>query len=207
MNPLVPLTALFIYLWILFFINIWIIPNPEIIIEYIKTLNLELILIIMFIIILLESIIYIWFYLPGQFIAVLLVITYSKSIIDIFYLTIISIIAVTIWAFINYNIWYFISKENKTKTKNIDYKKLLFSMIHINTIALFVFDQWIKKAPKKIIYMTWLLNIPYYFLIIWVTYLLKDEIMTISENSYILIFILILWFIYSFIKNKYKLIN
>lgn len=206
MKPLVPLSALMIYIVIVLLINNWLIPNPENIIDYIRGLDINMVLFFMFLIILLESIIYIWFYLPWQFIAVLLVITYSQNFIDIIYLTFISILAVTIWAFINYNLWKLLSKKEKTETK-INYKKLLFSMIHINTIALFVFDQWIKKAPKKIIYMTWLLNIPYYFLIIWVTYILKDEIMTLSENWFIIIFLLLIWFIYSLIKNKYKLIN
>lgn len=212
MKPLIPLSALLIYLSILWLINLNIIPDPIEIINYIKNFDLQTILILMFLVILLESIIYIWFYLPGQFIAVLLVLSYSKNIYDILYLTLISIIAVTIWAFINYYLWYFISRNKKTDIKkedikNINYKKLLFSMIHINTIALFIFDQWIKKAPKKIIYITWLLNIPYYFLIILITFLLKDEVMSLSENSYIVIVLLIIWLLYSLYINKFKFIK
>lgn len=212
MKPLIPLSALLIYLSILWLINLNIIPDPIEIINYIKNFDSQTILILMFLVILLESIIYIWFYLPGQFIAVLLVLSYSENIYDILYLTLISIIAVTIWAFINYYLWYFISKNKKTDIKKedikkINYKKLLFSMIHINTIALFIFDQWIKKAPKKIIYITWLLNIPYYFLIILITFLLKDEVMSLSENSYIVIVLLIIWLLYSLYINKFKFIK
>jgi len=212
MKPIIPLSALLIYLGILWLINLNIIPDPIEIINYIKNLELNTIIILMFLVILLESIVYIWFYLPGQFIAVLLVLSYSKNIYDIFYLTLISIVAVTIWAFINYYLWYFIARNKKTEIKKeeikkIDYKKLLFSMIHINTIALFIFDQWIKKAPKKIIYITWLLNIPYYFLIILVTYLLKDEVMSLSENSYIIIVLLTIWLLYSLYINKFKFIK
>ena len=156
----------------------------------------------MFLIILLESIVYVGFYLPGQFIAVLLVVSSTDGISEIWYLTLVSIIAVTVWALINYHLWYFLSKRNGYIQKNIEYKKLLFSLIHINTLSLFILDQWSKQVPKKIIYLTWLLNLPYYFLMILVTYLLQDQILTISENSYIILILLLLWLIYSIYTNK-----
>jgi hypothetical protein len=114
----------------------------------------------------------------------------------------VSIIAVTVWAIINYHLWYYLSKSNGYMQKNIEYKKLLFSLIHINTLSLFILDQWSKHVSKKIIYLTWLLNLPYYFLMILVTYLLQDQILTISENSYIIIILLLLWLIYSIYTNK-----
>jgi membrane-associated protein len=49
-------------------------------------------------IIFLESIIYLGFYLPGQFIAVILVISSVRSIGDIVPLTLVSILAVTLSA-------------------------------------------------------------------------------------------------------------
>lgn len=197
MNPIIPLSAIIIYSIILILIWNNIIPDPIIISEYIKNIDSEVILLILFIIILLESIIYIWFYLPWQFIAVLLVFSYATGIKDILILSIISILAVTIWAYINYYLWYLLFRKKWYSEKKINYKNLLFSMIHINTIALYIFDQWQKQAPKKIIYLTWLLNFPYYILIIWVTFLLKNEILSISENSYILFWILFLWLLYS----------
>lgn len=203
MNPIIPITAILIYILMLLLIYFNIIPDPLLIVEYIKNIDWTIIYLIMFLIILLESIVYLWFYLPWQFIAVLLVISYTKWLNEILYLTFISIIAVTFWAFINYYLWYFLSKNSEKKKEKIDYKKLLFSIIHINTISLFIFDQWIKKAPKKIIYLTWLLNLPYYFLMILITYLLKDKVMYISENSYLILVILFLWLFYS-IYNKYN---
>jgi len=203
MNPIIPLSAIIIYSTILILIWNNIIPDPQTISEQIKNIDTSIIFLILFIIILLESIIYIWFYLPGQFIAVLLVFSYATKFEDILILSIISVIAVTVWAYINYYLWYLFFKNKLYKKEKINYKNLLLSMIHINTIALYIFDQWQKQAPKKIIYLTWLLNFPYYFLIILITYLLKNEILSISENSYILFWILTLWLIYS-IYNKYK---
>ncbi len=204
MNPFVPVSAIIVYTLVLLWIYFGVLPDPIIISEYIKNFDSSLIFFILFLIILLESIVYLGFYLPGQFIAVLVVFSYAKNFYDIFILSIISIFAVTLWAIINYSLWYFISKKSVQKQKKIDYKNLLFSMIHINTIALYIFDQWQKRAPKKIIFLIGLFNFPYYLLIIWVTYLLKNEILSVSENSFILYGILFLWLWISIYQNKKK---
>lgn len=202
MNPFVPVSAIIVYTLVLLWIYFGILPDPTIISEYIKNLNSSFIFLILFLIILLESIIYLGFYLPGQFIAVLVVVGYAAKIQDIILLSFVSILAVTLWAIVNYSLWYFLAKNDTQKQEKIDYKNLLFSMIHINTIALYMFDQWQKKAPKKIIFLTGLLNFPYYLLIIWVTYLLKNEILSVSENSFILYGILFLWLWISLYQNK-----
>ncbi|MCP4524085.1 MAG: hypothetical protein GY828_07800 [Candidatus Gracilibacteria bacterium] len=201
MKPIIPLTAIIVYLLMILGIYFNIIPDPLIIIEYIKSIDGNVIYLIMFFIILLESIVYLGLYLPGQFIAVLLVVSYAKGLHDIVYLTIISIFAVTIGAFINYYLGYFLSSNSRKQSK-IDYKKLFLSLIHINTIALFIFDQGTKKSPSKIVYLTGLLNLPYYFLIIMVTFLLQDEIIMVSEKSYIVFSLLLIWLIYSLFNNK-----
>jgi membrane-associated protein len=188
----------------LFLIWTGILPDPWMITEYIQTMDSSLIFFILFLMILLESIIYVWFYLPGQFIAVLVVFSYASSFLDVLFLSLISIIAVTVWAFINYNLWYYYFKNKNETQETIHYKSLLISMIHINTIALYIFDQGQKAAPKKIIYLTGLLNFPYYILIIWVTFLLKNEILSMSENAYVLFGILFLWLWYSVYKEKQK---
>lgn len=202
MNPFVPVSAIIVYTLVLSWIYLGILPDPTFISEYIRNLNSSFIFLILFLIILLESIIYLGFYLPGQFIAVLVVIGYAAKIQDIVLLSVVSILAVTLWAIINYSLWYFVSKKSIKKQEKIDYKNLLFSMIHINTIALYIFDQWQKRAPKKIIFLTGLLNFPYYLLIIWITYLLKNEILSVSENSFILYGILFLWLWISLYQNK-----
>ena len=202
MNPFIPASAIFVYSVVLLWIYFGILPDPSMLWEYIKTFNSSIIFLVLFLIILLESIIYLWFYLPGQFIAVLVVIGYAAKIQDIILLSLVSILSVTLWAIINYSLWYFLAKNDTQKQEKIDYKNLLFSMIHINTIALYMFDQWQKKAPKKIIFLTGLLNFPYYLLIIWITYLLKNEVLSVSENSFILYGILFLWLWISVYQNK-----
>jgi membrane-associated protein len=97
-----------------------------------------------------ESIIYIGFYLPGQFIAVILVISGSDSVWDILPLTLVSLLAVTIAAMVNYTIGS-LFRENDQRSTKIDYKKLLLSMIHINTLALALFEAGKMRYPKWII--------------------------------------------------------
>lgn len=202
MNPFIPASAILVYSVVLLWIYFGILPDPSMLWEYIKTFNSSIIFLVLFLIILLESIIYLWFYLPWQFIAVLVVIGYAAKIQDIVLLSLVSILAVTLWAIINYSLWYFLSKNSSKKQEKIDYKNLLLSMIHINTIALYMFDQGQKKAPKKIIFLTGLLNFPYYLLIIWITYLLKNKVLSVSENSFILYGILFLWLWISLYQNK-----
>lgn len=202
MKPIIPLSAIIIYAIILGWISAEIIPDPSMIAEYIQGMDSSVVFLILFLIILLESIVYIWLYLPGQFIAVLLVFSYAVKFWDILTLSVVSIVAVTLGAFINYNLGYYFFRNKENARSYINYKNLLISMIHINTIALYMFDQGQKAAPKKIIWLTGLLNLPYYILIIWVTYSLKNQVLSVSENPYILFFILFLWLIYSLYKDR-----
>ena len=121
MNPIIPITAILIYSLMTLWIYFSIIPDPLLIVEYIKNIDWKVIYLIMFLIILLESIVYVWFYLPWQFIAVLLIVSYTQSLYDILYLTVISIIAVTCWAFINYYLGYFLSNKSEKNQKKINY--------------------------------------------------------------------------------------
>jgi membrane-associated protein len=64
MKPIIPLSAIIIYALLLILISTGLLPDPVMISEYIKNLDSAIIYYILFIIILLESIIYIGFYLP-----------------------------------------------------------------------------------------------------------------------------------------------
>jgi membrane-associated protein len=102
-------------------------------------------------IIFLESIIYVGFYLPGQFIAVILVIASAESWMDVIPLTHVSIVAVILSAGVNYALGSFFRTKDEKKETKIDWRKLLLSIIHINTLALALFDAGKYHAPKKII--------------------------------------------------------
>lgn len=205
-HSIVPLSALIVYLLFEMLVFLEILPNLSSM--FIST-NFEFSLFFMFFIILLESIIYIGFYLPGQLIAVILVTQNSQGFGGILLLTLVSFFAVTLSSLINYHLGTIISrKESYSKNSNLDIKKLLLSMIHINTLAMFMFEQGIEKKNIKIAFLSGFLNIPYYLLLISLTYLFKDEIMLVAQNPYILYVLLILWLIYGVYRDvKKKTVN
>jgi membrane-associated protein len=196
----IPLSALLIYSFIFVLMYIGVLPDLS---NLFNSVSLgPTLFFYLFLIIFLESIIYLGFYIPGQFIAVLLITQSSYGFLGVIGLTLISIVAVILAATINYYLgYYFSDKKNNIKEK-IDYKKLLLSMIHINTLALFMFEQGTKKGPKKLILLTGFLNLPYYFVIIGITYYFKDSILGLAENPYTVFIILLIWLGYSIAKDK-----
>ncbi|MFP4402179.1 MAG: hypothetical protein ACLFPL_03010 [Candidatus Nanoarchaeia archaeon] len=201
---IVPLSALIIYSFIELAIYLNYLPEFSYILN---SVSFQESLLFMFIIIFLESIIYIGFYLPGQLIAVILVTQNSQGMSGIFLLTIMSFLAVTLSALINYYVGRVISfKKNSHSyltTEKIEIKRLLLSMIHINTLALFMFEQGLERKSIKIVFFSGLLNIPYYFILILLTYYFKDEILLVAENSYGLFLLLLLWLGYG-VYEEYR---
>lgn len=199
-HVIIPLSALIIYSIIELLIAIQILPGYS---SLMNTSNFEFSLLFMFIIIFLESIIYIGFYLPGQLIAVILVTQNSQGIQGVFLLSIVSFFAVTLSSLTNYYIGKTLSRDNCDINYKFQIKKLLLSMIHINTLALFMFEQGLRKQDIKIVFLGGLLNIPYYLLLITLTYVFKEEILSFAENPYGLFILLFLWLIYG-IYQEYK---
>lgn len=198
-HVVVPLSALIVYILFEMLVYLEILPNLS---SMFTSTNFENSLIFMFIIILLESIIYIGFYLPGQLIAVILVTQNSQGIQGILLLTFVSFFAVTLSSLINYYLGSIISKrENKSKNSSLDIKTLLLSMIHINTLAMFMFEQGIERKNITIAFLSGFLNIPYYLILISLTYFFKDEILLVAQNPYILYVLLILWLIYGVYRD------
>jgi membrane-associated protein len=198
-----PFFSLAVYLTIWGLMSLGILPDISILFTLSATLDPSILLILMGLIIFAESIIYVGFYLPGQFIAVILVISGSDSLWDILPLTLVSLIAVTLAASVNYTIWYFFRSGDQQPT-GIDYKKLLLSMIHINTLALALFEAGKMRYPKWVIGVVGLLNLPYYLLMIWVVYQFQDAARALGENPYYLLIALIIWCGYSMWKAQKK---
>ena len=113
-------------------------------------------------------------------------------------------IAVTLSASVNYalgSLW----RERNARISRIDYKRLLLSMIHINTLALALFEAGRERYPKWIIALVGILNLPYYLLMIAVTYWYKDTMLAIGENPYYLLFALIAWCGYTLWKERSRI--
>jgi membrane-associated protein len=147
---------------------------------------------VIFLIILLESVIYVGFYFPGQFFAVLLVIGAKPTTMDIVYLTVAMVLAATIGSIINY----FLGKKIKNKDDKVSetkLKHLLLAMIHINSLAFFMFSQGANNKSFKVVWLAGLLNLPYYLLLIAGTAVLSEQVMSMAENSVLLFSLIGIW--------------
>ena len=196
-----PFFSLAIYLAIWGLMSLGILPDISSLFTLSASLDPWMLLWAMWLIIFAESIIYIGFYIPGQFIAVILVIAWLESLWDILPLTLISVISVTLSAGVNYLIGS-LFRQRKQQITPIDWKKLILSMIHINTLALALFEAGKMKYPKWIIAVVGILNLPYYLLMIAVVYLFQDQARELGENPYYLLIALIIWCGYSVWKQK-----
>lgn len=152
---------------------------------------------VVMLIILLESIVYIGFYFPGQFFAVLLVIGSQPTLKDVFWLTIAMVLAATLGSFINYNLGKFSSLQKTQKTEPAKLKHLLLAMIHMNSLAFFMFAQGATRRPVQIVWLAGLLNLPYYLVLITATSFLSEEVMHIAENTALLLILLFSWLMIS----------
>jgi membrane-associated protein len=136
-------------------------------------------------IILLESIVYIGFYFPGQFFAVVLVVMAKPQWQDIVYLTIAMVLAATLGSAINYTLGRWFSNK-APQASSLSLSSLLLAMIHINSLAFFMFSQGAKKQNASIILLAAGLNLPYYLLLIFATTLLSKQVLMLAENTWIL---------------------
>ena len=190
----IPLSGLVIYLIILLLEGLNLLPVPSF--DQFIALYGHYSFILLFAAILIESIVYLGFYFPGQLFAVLMVIQNDFTLMNVILLTIISIISVVIAASINYTLGYLLSNKKRAFRK----KDLLIAMLHINLLALYMFELGASRAPKRSILYAGFLNIPYYMLLIAGTFLIKDQLMII-EDSYFLLFLIIAWSIYAVIMD------
>jgi membrane-associated protein len=143
-------------------------------------------------IILLESIVYVGFYFPGQFFAVVLVVLSKPQTQDIFLLTTAMVVAATLGSCINY----FLGRnfgDIKKHPSNLSIKSLLVAMIHINSLAFFMFSQGANHKSPKVILWAGLLNLPYYLLLIWGTSVLSEQVMQMAENTWFLAIAVSIW--------------
>lgn len=143
-------------------------------------------------IILLESIVYVGFYFPGQFFAVVLVVLSKPQPQDILLLTLAMVVAATLGSCINY----FLGRRFGVVMKKqpvLSVKKLLVAMIHINSLAFFMFSQGANHQSAKVVLWAGLLNLPYYLLLIWGTSVLSEEVMQMAENTWFLVIAVSVW--------------
>lgn len=77
-------------------------------------------------------------------------------------------------------------------------------MIHINTLALALFEAGKMRYPKWIIGIVGILNLPYYLVMIVLVYTFQDATRELGENPYYLLIALVIWCGYSLWKAQKK---
>lgn len=189
MKCLIPLSGLVVYSVILILEKLQIIPDPAFFLRVLDSAYQEWSFLLLFLVILIESIVYAGFYFPGQLFAVLIVLLNDFNWVNVIILTLVSIVAVTISAAINY----LLGSLREAEQKDFQIKELLIAMLHINLLALYMFQLGASRSHKKVILYAGLLNVPYYLLLIAGTFLIRDQIMIITEDSYFLFFLLCVW--------------
>jgi membrane-associated protein len=187
-------------------------PSGITILEELKVTFAGYLYALILIIILAESIVYVGFYFPGQFFAVLLVVLAKPQWQDIVYLTLCMVVAATLGSGINYYLGYRLAKPNNAKkspekdgaqheehkaTDEFSIKYLLIAMIHINSLAFYMFKQGELNRPIKVVWFAGLLNLPYYLLLIFATAVLSEEVLQLAENTVFLITAISIWLLIS----------
>jgi membrane-associated protein len=198
-----PLTALVALTVITLLVNYGVIPPGLQILEKLEGALDEGFYLVIFFIILLESIIYVGFYFPGQFFAVLLVIGAKPTATDVVYLTVAMVLAATLGSIINY----FLGKNLKNKDEietETKLRHLLLAMIHINSLAFFMFSQGANGKSFRVVWLAGLLNLPYYLLLIAGTAVLSEQVMSMAENSVLLFTLIGIWLSISLVYDVRK---
>lgn len=192
-----PLSALIVLCLLSLLVHLGMLPNGVVLLEQLKMAVGDYVYFLILLIILLESLIYVGFYFPGQFFAVIMVILAKPSLADIAKLTLVMVIAATIGSAVNFYLGRTTANEGqKTKqVKPVSLGKLLLAMLHINSLAFFMFAQGAKHQSAKIIFLAGLLNLPYYLLLIFATTVFSEDVLQLAENTLLLIFMVTLWLI------------
>lgn len=202
-----PTTAICVVLG-LHVLSTWqLIPNGMTLLTLIREHFAQELYLFAFVIIFLEAIIYVGFYLPGQFLAVLLVLAAEPSLSALLSLTLVMVIAASAASLVNF----FLGQQayNKMPTElemqpKIKIKQLLLAMIHINSLAFFIYTQASKGASWRICaYAAWL-NLPYYFMLIVLTMTLENQVMSLAENSVLLMVVLSGWWLVAYYFDRQK---
>lgn len=187
-----PLSALFALCLLSVLVSYEFIPSGLELLQSLQTNFKDYFYLLILFIILLESIVYVGFYFPGQFFAVVLVVLSNPQPQDILLLTLAMVVAATLGSCINY----FLGKnfgDSQKHPSNVSLKSLLVAMIHINSLAFFMFNQGANYKSAKVVLWAGLLNLPYYLLLIWGTSVLSEQVMQMAENTWFLVIAVSVW--------------
>jgi membrane-associated protein len=187
-----PLSALIVLFFLSALVTYEVIPSGLDLLKSLQTNFDDYFYLLILFIILLESIVYVGFYFPGQFFAVVLVVLSKPQPQDILFLTIAMVVAATLGSCINYFLGRHFGDVKKDQS-DLSVKNLLVAMIHINSLAFYMFSQGANHKSPKIVLWAGLLNLPYYLLLIWGTTVLSEQVMQMAENTWVLVIAVSIW--------------
>lgn len=187
-----PTTAIFAVSLLSLLVHMSIIPPGLSLLEGMRDFFGEYFYLLIFLIIFLESIVYVGFYFPGQFFAVVLVILAKPDASDIVALTVAMVFAATLGSVVNYLLGKATTKAPENHS-NLRLKHLLLAMIHMNSLAFFMYAQGANRRSIKVVGMAGLLNLPYYLALITLTAVMSEEIMQVAESTWLVLTILGIW--------------
>ena len=179
---LLPLSALAVLCLLSLLISAGVIPDGFRMLELLNEQFASYFFLMIFIIILLESIVYVGFYFPGQFFAVMLVVLSGPGKGDMLLLTVCMVIAATIGSAINYLLGRKLASPD-TREQKTRLRHMLLAMVHMNSLAFYMFNLGARGGRFSLVLLAGLLNLPYYLLIVYVTVTLSDEITQVAENN------------------------
>jgi membrane-associated protein len=125
-----PLSALIALCLLSVLVTYEVIPSGLDLLQGLQTNFNDYFYLLILFIILLESIVYVGFYFPGQFFAVVLVVLSKPNPQDILFLTLAMVIAATLGSYINYLLGRNFGDKKQQHT-SLSLKSLLIAMIHI----------------------------------------------------------------------------
>ncbi len=163
---------------------------------------------LLLLIILLESIIYLGFYFPGQFFAVVLVVLANPSWLDMLVLTVIMVTAATLGSLLNYSLGYYcvgLKQGEGQKPGCFSLRNLFLAMLHTNALAFYMFNQGAERHPIRVVFLAGLINLPYYLLLIAGTILLSSQVMYVAETPQVLLMFLLIWLAVALWLDKRKI--
>ncbi|MCV2885284.1 hypothetical protein OE749_11330 [Aestuariibacter sp. AA17] len=190
-----PFTALMAISIIGLLVTFDLVPSGQTILEKLNESFQSYFYLIIFIIILLESIVYVGFYFPGQFFAVSLVVLNQPTFNDILLLTACMVSAATIGSAINYTLGRQFSDDKQSGEGRPSIKALLLAMIHMNSLAFFMFSQGSAKNRFSVVLLAGVLNLPYYLALIWLTSTFSHSIMEIAESTWLVFTLVAAWLV------------
>ncbi|WP_417596426.1 hypothetical protein [Oceanospirillum sp.] len=192
---LLPFSAIIAFSLLTLLVSIGWLPPGEAILEQLKSNLGDSQSWLLLLIILAESIIYLGFYFPGQFFAVVIVVLSEPDFNDMLWLTLMMVTAATLGSCVNYGLGRVWGDPDHAQQKGYSLRNLLLAMLHTNALAFYMFAQGANRHPFKVVLLSGLINLPYYLLLIAGTALLSDEVMYVAETPEVLAVFLTVWFL------------